>query len=211
MYIFLIISSTPTKFGRLIRTIENLKYNHSAISFDEDLSEVYAFARQKHSVLLTGKLVEENLSRYTLNKVNYIDSVIFKIPVTDKQYKKAKKIIQDVQYDKEYMYNFLSVLSYPVLGGLSVYKSFSCVEFVVFLLSQIGFNFSKPCCKYTPDDLYEIFKNHIIFEGNLCTVWKSTNRQSIYFDHISKEDFIQSIIALKRIFTRGFHVAKPRY
>ena len=89
MYIYVLISSTPTRFGGLIRRFGHLQYNHAAIAFDENLEEVYAFARQKHSTLLLGKLVKENYSRYTLNKTEEIQSVVFKIPVTIYQYKKV--------------------------------------------------------------------------------------------------------------------------
>ncbi|MGN0585389.1 MAG: hypothetical protein ACI4JD_08040, partial [Ruminococcus sp.] len=97
-------------------------------------------------------MIKESMIRYTLNKTDTVDVVIFRIPVTEKQYTMVQNIICDVKNDKEYIYNLISVLTYPITNGLSIYKAFSCIEFVMYVLQKIGFEISNPICSYKPDD-----------------------------------------------------------
>ena len=125
--IYIVISKTCTNFGKTIRTVGRVRYNHASIALDEGLRELYSFGRQKHAALLTGKLVRENISRFTLDKVSNVDITVFKVPVTDEQYDDLTEFIRTVYEDREYLYNLFSVLTYPLTKGLSVYKAFTCI------------------------------------------------------------------------------------
>jgi len=203
-FLYVVISKTPTKFGKAIRKVGKLKYNHSAIALDKELESLYSFARKKHKVLLTGRLVKENMIRYTLNRTDTVDSVIFRIPVTEKQYDMVQNIIFDVKNDKEYIYNLISVLTYPITNGLSIYKAFSCIEFVMYVLKKIGFEISHPICSYRPDDLLSIFPEYIYFQGNLLDYKHPNNDSSDYFAPLNITDIKESAIALMQLFIRIF-------
>ena len=45
-HIYIIQTSTPSKFGKMIRIITNAKYNHISVSLNKDLDPIYAFARK---------------------------------------------------------------------------------------------------------------------------------------------------------------------
>ena len=127
------ISQTNTRFARLVRKFGKTHYNHAAVALDEELEQLYAFARPKHKAVLLARLVKENVHRYTLGKEQTVNVVIFKIDVTMRQYLWVKNTIEQIYADKEYIYNLLSVLSYPVSRGFSTYKAFSCIEFAMFI------------------------------------------------------------------------------
>ena len=184
-YIYVIISSTYTNFARTIRTVGRVKYNHASISLDEGLHDIYGFGRQKHAALFTGKLVKENISRFTLDKVQNVDVSIFRIPVTEKQYDDISEFIKCVYEDREYMYNLFSVLTYPLTKGFSVYKAFTCIEFIMYLLTRIGMEFDKPLYAYKPDDLLELLGDDLFYQGNLLEYVNEKKAVTNYFDRMS--------------------------
>lgn len=87
----------------------------------------------------------------------------------------------------KYLYNLFSVLTYPVTKGFATYQSYTCVEFVIHVLSQIGFKFSAPGYYYKPDDLFTIFKDNIYFEGNLLDYCPDERIDEQYFAPMSFE------------------------
>ena len=165
--IYIMISKTHTKFARALRTVGRIKYNHASVSLDAELNELYSFARPQHNALLLAGLVKESVFRYSLGKASRVNVEIFKIPVTKEQHEKIKQIIELVQGDKEYIYNLIAVISYPLLKGFHMHKAFSCIEFVMYILHKIGFKLEKPLYKYKPDDLTSILNDYQYFEGNL--------------------------------------------
>ncbi|MBR1864684.1 MAG: hypothetical protein IJ806_11425 [Ruminococcus sp.] len=209
--IYIVISQTSTKFGRAIRNVWNMKYNHTAIVLDDDFSQWYSFARRHHSAVLTGGLVKENIQRYTLNQDRSIASAVFCIKLSDKKYEELERSIRKIACDGEYMYNLLSVLTYPVTKGLKTYKAFTCAEFVVYLLSNAGFGkmFDEKFSKYTPDDIALFLNDYLIFEGDLREFVAGKNKNekvtAEYFQRFSRHDLKESIVALYRMFSRLFY------
>lgn len=200
--IYIVISKTYTRFGGVIRAVGRVKYNHTSIVLDEEYKEIYAFARQRHKVLLTGRLVKENVSRFTFNKRTDVDVAIFKIPVTEEQYSIVKGIVSKVYRDPDYIYNLFSVLTYPLTKGLSVYKAFTCVEFVMYILKEIGYDFNKPLPTYKPDDLLTLFSNEMIYQGNFLDLLTEKKAETDYFDSFRFADFIDSIRCTSKLLYR---------
>lgn len=208
--LYLMVSKTSTKFGYLIRKVGELRYNHSAISLDENLHELYSFARTQHnSMFLTG-IVLETVSRYTLKKETYVDVAIIKLPVTKEQYELAKKIIYDLYGRDDYLYNLFSVLTYPITKGFATYQSYTCVEFVVHVLSQIGFEFNAPGYYYKPDDLLEIFQDYLYFEGNLLDYCCDEGVDEEYFAPMSFEVAKKSAKCFGKIVKRSIFCREDR-
>lgn len=201
--IYVIISATITKFGSVIRRFGKIKYNHCAIAFDEDLNDWYSFARRRHKAVLTGGLMKENIRRYTLDTKKTINCIILKIPVTDSKYGELRGIISNIRTDNEYIYNLLSVLTYPVTKGIITRKAFTCTEFTVYMLMRAGFKVKKPICTYKPDELAKKLSVFTYYKGNLADYVKSGyNIKTDYFNEISELDVVESIRNVGRMFKR---------
>lgn len=166
-YLYFMISRTPTRFGALLRRLGSLEYNHASVSFDAGLRQLYSFSRQQHNTLLIAKLMHETPDRFTLRKYPFVAVVLFRVPVSAEQYKAVREIVDAVRSDPEYIYNYLSVITYPVTRGFSTYKAFSCLEFVMLLLKKLGFPVDKPLYRYKPDELRTLLGDYTVFEGNL--------------------------------------------
>lgn len=206
--IYLIISKTNTKFGRLIRRFGGIQYNHASIALDSELSETYSFARQRHSLVLSGKLVRENISRFTLNIATNVDVTIFEIPVTEEQHKEVKKLIDEIYNDREYLYNLFSVLTYPLTKGLSVYKAFTCNEFAMYILKILGHEITKPLYQYKPDDLLEILSDKIYYQGNLLEYVTEKTAETDYFDGMRLVDIRDSFFCISKLLYRTVTLKK---
>lgn len=207
-YIYLLISQTNTRFGKLIRKFGKIQYNHASIALDSELSEIYSFARQRHSLVLTGKLVRENISRFTLNRATHIDATIFKVPVTAEQYDEIRALIEEIYNDKEYLYNLFSVLTYPLTKGLSVYKAFTCNEFAMYVLKILGHEIKKPLYQYKPDDLLEMLEDRIYYQGNLLEYVTEKTVKTDYFDGIRMIDIHDSVMCISKLLFRTITLKK---
>ncbi len=170
-YVYVMISQTPTGFGKLIRRFGGMKYNHTSISFDRDMHQLYGFARKVHRVPVVAGLVHEFPKRFSLNKVDNVPVIIYRIPVTVAQYRAGLKKLKEIQEDKEeYLYNLFSVITYPIFGGFKSYKAYTCSEFVVHLLEtmNVPINTKKPAHKITPEQMEDVLKDYeVVYDGNL--------------------------------------------
>ncbi|MGN0383185.1 MAG: hypothetical protein ACI4DS_02865 [Eubacterium sp.] len=200
--VYIVISKTHTKFGWIIRKVGKVRYNHAAIALDKELEHLYSFARPKHHALLLGRLVEENIYRYTLGKYPQVEAVIFQIEVSDEKFEWMKNTINNMLDSKDYLYNLFSVLSSPITGGFSTYKAFSCIEFVMYILKGIGYRTKKPLYCYRPDDLLEIYSDSVCYKGNLLEYNSYEISDSGYYEALTGKEIKESFITPVRLFYR---------
>lgn len=207
-YIYLVISETPTKFGRVIRKFAHIQYNHASIAFDENLRQLYSFGRRQYKNPLNAGLIREYPERFTLRRHSRVNVRIYKIPVSKEQYKLGKRRILEIRHDRDgYLYNLFSVLSFPLLKGFHTYKAYSCAEFSAHMLRTIGFELdaSRQNCTYTPEDIGDYFRDCLLFEGNLLDYW--TGAPSVSNDFFGNPGFVRtmrtsSILSVKLLFRK---------
>lgn len=210
--IYIVLSRTQTGFARTLRSIGHLEYNHSAIALDKDLKELYSFARSEQYGWLTARLVRETTDRYLVNAED-IAIKVYQVPVTPEQYEWVRSTIYEILHDPKFMYNLLSVLTYPLFGGFSTYKAFSCSEFVAYVLKHIGFNICKPLHRYRPDDLQPLLKYYQCYEGKLLSFSDVRTTSDSYFRpfsmHLMNASLIAAAVLVRRAIPVMFHMG-PR-
>ncbi len=200
-YIYLVFSSTPSRFGRMIRFASGAHFNHVSLAFDSSLRKLYSFGRRKNNIPINAGLVQEYPDRFSLRKVDYVGVRIYRIPVTHRQYRLGKTRIRQLMNDEQYLYNLFSVVFYPIFKGFYTYKAYTCVEFVIHMLRFMNIEVPtrKPSYKYLPDELESILGFDNYFEGNLL---EYAAGESIscgnFFDPIitSKEQFYATGISV---------------
>lgn len=166
-YIYVVISKTPSKFAKVIRKTMGVEYNHASLALDENLRQIYAFARYKNQIPVAAGLVKEHPSRFTLCKDEDVKIKIFKVPVSYMQYADICRSIIEIMNDREYQYNLFSALTYPVFRGFETYKAYTCVEFVMNMLLEAGIELHKPTWSYQPQELVELLHEYEIYTGRL--------------------------------------------
>lgn len=200
--IYIMLSSTGTKFAKTIRKIGKQQFNHSSISLDPDLRRTYGFARPQHNAVLMGRLVRESLERYTLGTDEYVEIAVFKVPVTEEEYNWVKKELALRLNNEEYMYNLLSVLTYPVLKGYSIENMYTCIEFVAFIMKRLGYLQDRPACKYTPDDILTYFEDKLVYRGDVRGLMTYNPKKKNYFAPLTLKVAWGNTRALFRLITR---------
>ncbi len=162
--IYLVFSSTQYRIGKMIRRITGESYNHASIALDANLTRMYSFARRHHSTPFYGGFVRESLSRYCFNGVP-ADVCICKLPVTQTQYEWLENTLQKMEENKEhYLYNHFSAAYALFHKNLPLEDAYTCVEFSVAILYQLGF--PVDCTKYySVGDLKSLFDSETIYTG----------------------------------------------
>jgi len=164
--LYVLLTSTPLKTGKFIRKFTRFEYNHCSISFDKNFKVLYSFSRKHKNATFYAGLVQESSLRYTTNE-EITKVQIFKIPLRPKIYRKIKKYLHDLNnHENEYIYNYLSLVTYPFHKKVKVRKAYTCCEFTVHILKD--FVKLKELSKkdyVSIKKLSEILINYKIYEG----------------------------------------------
>lgn len=135
-YIYVILTRTTTKIGKIIRLVTHYEYNHVSISLDENLTEVYSFARYYKNAPLVGGFVVESIMRYDSDKTKL---KVFKIPVDLKTYMSIKRYINLMKiYKNKFLYNSISAFFFIFRIRVNIKDSYTCIEFAEHLLTKFN-------------------------------------------------------------------------
>jgi len=163
-YLYIIFASTPYKIGKMIRRITGDTYNHACIALDENLEQMYGFARRYYHTPLYGGFVRESISRYHVNGES-AQMRVCRIPVTEEQYKTLSQLLADMLKRQEhYIYNHLSALCALFHKPLKIKDAFICVEFVVHILHSVGIPLD-PNHYYSVGDLEALMRPYEFYTG----------------------------------------------
>lgn len=225
--IYVVVSRTQTKVGKLLRMFGGLKYNHASISLDKDLKQLYAFARPYYHAPFMGKLVKETATSYVLNNNKIVPIVVYKIPVTHNQYRTIRQIITNMVDDPECVYNYLSIISRTINMGLDIVNdlelikqdlefnkwleidnAYTCIDFVMVILEKLGFTLTKPTYKYTPDDLTTMLCDYKVYEGDIRGIMQITNIDDKFFEDLPIEVKIKSLSSFYKLYKREKSIKK---
>lgn len=204
---YVVLSKTTTNIGKCIRVFSSCQYNHSAISFDRDLTQLYAFARRQKNSCLTAGLVHESTARYMEVKGAEVPIKVYEFNITDEQVSYINARVKLMLDNPEYMYNAVSLVSYPFIKGIKTYKAYTCSEFVATVLIELGIlDSEKEPCKYTPEDLMAALVDYEIYTGNMQDfVTKITHDENYYASYtfnIFKQSFMTIVTLCKRTILR---------
>ena len=203
---YVVISKTTTNIGRCIRVVSSCTYNHSAISFDKDLTKLYAFARRQRNSCMTAGLVHESTARYMERKGAEVPIKVFEFDVTEEQVEEIRDIVKVMLNNPEYMYNAPSLVSYPIIKGVRTYKAYTCSEFVATVLNKLGIISGKEPCKYSPEDLIDELSGYEIFSGDMqdfvTTITHDEGYYASYSIHTFKQSFLTIVTLVKRTILR---------
>ena len=164
MNIYIIFSATPYRIGKFIRRFTGETYNHVSIALDEDLKQMYGFARRFYRTPFYGGFVRESLSRYHVGG-NTADIRICQIPVTTQQHQMLSDYLSQMFDNREqYPYNHLSAALTPFRRPVAVQNAYTCVEFCVRILHDIGMDLA-PGKYYTIGQLEQLLHPYTVYTG----------------------------------------------
>ncbi len=163
-YLYVVFSATPYRMGKLIRFITREPYNHVAISTEKDLVRMYSFARRFYRTPLYGGFVTEEPYRYCQQSC-VARVCICRIPITSEQHTLLSRRLRHMETNsRRFIYNHLSALAAPIHLRVQVPDAFTCAEFTVSVLSQLGLPFD-PNRFYTIGQIFRILEPRRIYSG----------------------------------------------
>lgn len=199
--IYVILSATPTMMGKIIRIFTKSSYNHSSISLTENLNEMYSFARYRASNPLVGGFVREFPQRFTLGKEEDVNIKVYRIPVTDRQYRAIKLFIYKMKSDKEEnIYNTLAALGILLGWNLHTYKAYTCADFVTRSLIEGNILENSYISKsIIPDEIQWMLEKYIFYNGCL------KNYHPIYETSFEDNDFFEKAGVINEVTSTFYH------
>lgn len=136
--VYIVFSATPYKMGKMIRTVLRNDYNHISLSFDEDLSTMYTFARFHENMPLYGGFVSESPCRYQRGGHSARVKVC-RVDMPEENYCALRSFVDHMEQDhRKYIYNLYSAMFTPLHLRLMIRDSYTCAEFVGDALSMAG-------------------------------------------------------------------------
>jgi hypothetical protein len=166
-YIYIVFSRTGTWLSRAIKVFSDSKYVHASLSFDLSFKAMYSFGRTNPDNPFSGGFVEENLFGGVYKKFSCSECLIYKVKVTEEQYKFLQKEIDGFLKEKQkYRYNFLGLFGVLLNKPVKREYHYFCSQFVSELLMKC--NIYDSCKRpelIRPNELFSIRNKEIIYEG----------------------------------------------
>ena len=163
-YLYVLFSATPYRMGRMIRFVTGEPYNHVAIAMEEDLNELYAFARRYYHTPFYGGFVTEHPYRYHHNG-STAQIRLCRLPVSEDQWQQLRQRLSRMSANPErYLYNHLSALLAPLHLKVTVKDAFTCAEFTISVLQQLGYDFTSKKF-YSIGDIAEKLEIYRFYDG----------------------------------------------
>lgn len=198
--LFIVFSSTPNKMGKFIRCITGNAYNHISISFDENLSVMYSFARRYYRTPLYGGFVTEQPSRYHIqNRAAEIE--VCKIPLSSEDYILLSNRITDMQRNRDhFLYNYFSAIAALFHKSYPVPDAYICSEFCASILKDI--HFPLPNKKYLSiSHIRKCLQPYYVYSGQMFS-YEDTDPQ--YFaKHPLPKPFLATLRSIVTLMKRS--------
>ena len=166
--IYILLSNTGTLFTKSIGLYTKAPFNHTSLSLNEDLSEIYSFGRKNPiNPFVAGFVKENETGIYSYYKETTCE--IYKLQIDAAKYAKIKMQIRLFERDKEsYTYNLIGLLGIVANRPVKRKKAYFCSQFVDEVLEQSGIKlFDKPAGLVTPRDFQCCSKLKFVYGGRL--------------------------------------------
>lgn len=167
--VYIVLTLTQTYPARVIHLYTSEPYAHASIAFDEDLEEMYSFARRGIWNPFNAGFVEEDITNGIFGKYTSTTCNIYQLKITESQYIKLRKEIEIFKCNKEdYSYNYLGLLGAAVNIPIQLGQRYFCSQFVAHILERSDIKiFSKECALVKPSDIRLNPRLKSIYRGKL--------------------------------------------
>ena len=167
--VYIVLSQSGTWISKLLRRITHTEYNHSSLSFDEDLSSMYSFGRRYKYYPFWGGLIRETPTTGVFGRFPNTKAVVLKVRVSEMKYDVLKQCVTEMYKHKErYHYNYIGCFLNWFHKGFKRKKHLYCSEFIKELFVRYDvFDESLFPRVVRPYDFREIFADGEIYCGKL--------------------------------------------
>ena len=212
--LYIILPESETTVAKIARKLTNYPYTHVTMSLDDNLEIFYSYSRLRNDSPLISGFAKEYRSHLASKQGVKLKCKIFKIPITNNEYKKINEFIKTNEEDKEILFNYLSMATLTILKGFEVHKTQNCCGFVAQVLELTSkIKLDKPYYKYLPEDFDNMLsKDYLFFEGELDTK-ENYGKDDHYFAKTSIKDklFISTYLIKETFYRLIFKKVSKKY
>ncbi len=167
--LYILLSRTQTIPSRVIRFLSPMPYVHASIAFDENLDEMYSFARKRVHYPFYCGLIDEDINKGIFARKKHTECLVLRLPVTEEEYDKAHDSVEHFKaHRRRYGYNYLGVFAVKFHKAIERKYDYFCSQFVDKVLQMSGINlFGKTPGLVTPEDYRNSDKLEHFYEGLL--------------------------------------------
>lgn len=167
--IYIMLSQTSTYPARAIRLYTHEPYAHASIAFDEDLEEMYSFARRGIYNPFNAGFIREYIDRGVFGRFSSTACSIFRLQITEQQYINIRNEIDVFKRNRDdYSYNYLGLIGAAFNIPIRSKQRYFCSQFVAYVLEQSGISiFNKSYALVKPRDIRVNPYLSVLYEGRL--------------------------------------------
>ena len=168
--VYIVLTLTQTYPARVIHLYTSEPYAHASIAFDEDLEEMYSFARRGIWNPFNAGFVEEDITNGIFGKYTSTTCNIYQLKITENQYIKLREEVEIFRCNKrDYSYNYLGLIGAAVNVPIQTRQRYFCSQFVAYILERSDINiFNKNCALVKPSDIRLNTRLKSIYIGKLA-------------------------------------------
>lgn len=169
-YIYLVLSSSSSFPAKMIKLFTHNNLNHSSISLDKSLHEMYSFGRLILWNPFYGGFVREDKDKgfYTKFTDTYIN--VYRFPVSEVVFLETEKYLQKAFEEKsKFRYNFLGVILGVFKIPIARKNQYFCSEFVAKVFKDCKIrDIERDIHTYRPYYFKELEDKELIYDGMLA-------------------------------------------
>lgn len=167
--VYLIISQTGTLFSRVLKFFTHAEYNHSSISLDPSLEEMYSFGRLNPYNPFVGGFVKEGKNIGTFKRFYKTTALVLELKVSAEQYNGLKSLLEYMkQNNTNFSYNYWGVFCAIFKYNVSSQRKFYCSQFVRACLASFKISNSQQLPKVIkPIDFLQLKGLRQVYRGML--------------------------------------------
>lgn len=165
--IYIVLTHTGTILSQIIRSYTKDEFAHVSLSLDEELKEMYSFARLHPNNPFFGGFMHEYIDKGTFKKFHKTKTIIYSLEITEEQYKTIENTIREFQENKEnYKFNVIGLFAAGFHKKIIKDKSFYCAEFIKYLMENAKIDTKLPDA-VRPEDFKNIDGLQEVYKGLL--------------------------------------------
>lgn len=207
--LYLMISQTDGKVGKVIRRFTHYTYNHVSLSLDPTFRSWVSFARYYCNVPLYGGFISETAERY-LARGNEVPVRLFQVDIPPERYHHLEKLFSLAGNPRSgLIYNTFDALASASGHRVRLPDAYTCLSFACAVL---GLRFRSI------QEMDQYLEPNLIFEGDFGRLAEDCgDRDDQYFTRLGKVrgtwvTLIHFTRLVRRIFRldRSHHFSLPR-
>ncbi len=178
--VYIVLTHTGTTLSGIVKYYTKKKYTHVSLGLDSELTELYSFGRLNPYNPYRAGFIHEQIHGGTFARFKNTISAVYSLKVTNEQYEKIYKMIQDMKEEKnKYKFNIIGLFLVSVNKKYKKEDKFYCAEFVKYILETcLNKKLLPEIVK--PMDFLELNGIQCIYEGLLANYDYTSNSHEVY-------------------------------